>query len=165
MNNCFKPIPADELAPQLPPIEFDKEIKKYKLVPVAVPLKEGSEECSIAYKVVEDVTLDIQEFIDSQSDDVGIQNILKKVAMTGDTSLYNQTGRKGLPVDETGKEVINDLTNFPTSINEAVELAKAANSEFAKIDKELTQNKSIGQFLDGLDPATIEAYLASKKGE
>ena len=58
-----------------------------------------------------------QDYLDEQASDVGILNIIKKVALSGDISLFNQTNRVGLPAvekDALGHDVeqVLDLTAY-----------------------------------------------------
>lgn len=108
-----------------------------------------------------------QDYISSFSDDVGILNIMKKVALSGDESLLNQTGRHSLPGNEEdalGRRVedVVDLTRFSSLDRvDALNGFKKGAASFAELDSDLKGKKSLEQVAKMSD-ADIDAWINSK---
>lgn len=103
--------------------------------------------------VEEEVKTNIVEFINSFEDQVGIDNILKRVALSGDTSLLNE------------KEALYaDLTPYEDTA-EAFKKAQALNELYDSIDPELRNGAGIKEFIENLTEEKIQAYLDKKLKE
>lgn len=95
-----------------------------------------------------------QDYIAQYADDVGILNILKKVAKTGDTGLLNQCQ------PATGV----DLTNMPDNWLDAAALKEKAMASYNKLPEELRKDISVEDFMAlSMDAVgeKIDAYVAS----
>lgn len=113
VNPC---IPQLYLPPVMPVSVSDSDDDKYiigrELKDSVKMTGDKDTDFVIEKKVVEISRVDRQEYIDSFSDDVGILNIMKKVALTGDSSLINQRSRVPGEVDDNGLEKVNDITGL-----------------------------------------------------
>lgn len=157
-NNPFAPIAADRLAEQCKPVQFEKKTTRWVLVPIAKKISEDSEEAVIQFKPVAKETYDIQEYIESFSDDVGIQNILRKLAISGDKSILNQTGREALNPDG-GLEPIQDYTNVPKSKVEAFNAVAAGVAAFDELPQDLKGKLSLTQFVELFGQDEFDNYV------
>lgn len=107
-----------------------------------------------------------QAYLDSQADDVGILNIMKKVALSGDISLLNQTGRVGYPSDDKDSlgravEKVVDLTSYQGGTIEALNAYKHGADVYAKLDPELKGKLSMEEVAK-LSDEVITSYLQKK---
>ena len=94
-----------------------------------------------------------EDYINQFADDVGILNILKKVAKTGDTSLLKQA--------EPGFGV--DLTNMPDNWVDAAALKEKAMASYNKLPEALRKDMSVEDFMAlSMDAVgeKIDAYIA-----
>lgn len=106
-------------------------------------------------EVYESKKVNRQEYINSFKDDVGVLNILKKVALTGDLSLINQSNHP------TGDKII-DVDDSIDSID-AMNKYDKAQASFNAIPVELRGNMSIEQFLDKFSSKDIIEYYQAKQ--
>lgn len=120
-----------------------------------------------SYTVEECSRVNRQELLNEQSGDVGILNIMKKMALSGDTSLLNQTHRSSIPgseKDALGRAVedVVDLTRYSNIDKvDALESYKKGASVFASLDEDLKGKKSMEEVAK-LSDAEINVYLKSK---
>lgn len=157
-KSCFAPIPQECLAPQLNPIEFDKTRKVYVFVPYSEQVGDDPENVVIKYKPVLKEEYDINEYVASFADDVGIQNILKKMSISGDKSLLNQTHREALCPDG-GLEPIQDYSNVPTSKTEAFNAVAAGVAAFDTLPDDLKGKMSMAQFVQLFGQEEFDNYV------
>ena len=113
--------------------------------------------------VVESSRVNRKDYIESFRDDVGIANIIKKVAMTGDLSLFNQRQRDVLPHDESGKEIVQDLRPLQEGEETLAAMGDRMRTVFAAMPKELTKGMSLEDFLTKTTQADIDAFVAALK--
>lgn len=100
--------------------------------------------------IEEEVKTNIEEFINSFKDQVGVDAVLKRAA-SGDLSLLNE------------KEAIYaDLTGIPTDAEEAFKKQQATEELFNKIDKELTNGQTMQEFIESLTEEKIKEYISKK---
>lgn len=154
-NPC---IPQNIVHPYCPvavETENDKYIFSRELKDIYKKTGDGEDDFVIESKIVTTQKIDRQEYIESFRDDVGILNIMKKVALTDDVTLLNQRTRQTLAVDEDGKEVVTDISQL-------------GDQEFAK-----NYLLNVQQMLASMDPEMrdaitnmsgdeLKAYLESK---
>ena len=157
-NNPFAPIPADRLAEQLKPIEFEQTITEMVLVPYSTQVGDDPENIVIRYKPVKKNVYDINEYVASFADDVGIQNILKKLSLTGDKSILNQTGREALCPDG-GLEPIQDYSGVPKNKTEAFNAVAAGVAAFDELPDDLKGKMSLTQFVQLFGQDEFDAYI------
>lgn len=120
-------------------------------------------------KVREKSRTNRQEYIQSFADDVGIKNILRKLALSGDTSLLNQIERQPLPCEDGNKEMVQDITILQEE-NGAANLGDISQQLYRALPPELVKGRSFANFCDTITQAEIDAYIAStqnvpEKGE
>lgn len=160
ITNPFQAIPAENLAPQLKPIEYEKEREVYNLIPKACKVMDddGVQQDIIRYEPTFIKKYDIQEYIKSFESDIGIQNILKKVALTGDKSYLNQTGRVGEKPDG-GLEDIKDYTNVPANKTEAFNAVAAGVAAYDALPDDMKADMSFAQFAEKFGEEQIKSYV------
>lgn len=117
----------------------------------------GDTDFVIKKKLVETSKVDLDEYVNSFADDVGILNIYEKITATGDTSLLQQRNRVPGKVDENGYEEINDVSKIPGDYMDVKKAVDSANN--APIDKELKQA------LQNMSDAELNAYLKARYGK
>lgn len=144
----------------------DKYIIEYDIKERVVMLSDKDDDFVIKKEVVEVSRTDRQEFLNSQADDVGIMNIIKKVALSGDQSLLNQTGRVANPVvgktdDGRDLEAIVDVTNYQVDKIDAFESIKKGSSTFKDLDSDLKKNLNL-EGVAKLSDEEIVAYVRSR---
>ena len=165
MSNPFQPIPEKLKPKACPPIVFEDIREVWHLVPKGEKVVDidGISRDVITYVPVKERDVPIKEYIESFADDVGIQNILKKVAMTGDKSYLNQTGRSSLDVDEDGREPIQDYTDAPMSKTEAFNAVAAGVRAYDALPEEIKGQMSFAQFAEGFGQKQYEQYIEELK--
>lgn len=156
LNNPFAPIEAKNLGPQLKPIEFEKERLDVVLIPKAQEV--DADNAILVYEPVIKGKTNINDLIASYADDVGIQNILRKVALSGDTSLFNQTGRK--PLGNGGPEPVQDYTDAPQSKTDAFNQVVKGVQAFDELPADLKGKMSMAQFAELVGQEEFENYIA-----
>lgn len=132
-------------------LAFAVEVEKVKKT------GEGDQDFVVLKELKIDKVVNRQDYINQFQDDVGILNVLKRVAKTGDESLINQR-----PVASG----YMDLTNMPHDIISAAEKIDQANALYEKlpddIKSKLTKDDLIK--INNLDLYNaIENYVAQKK--
>ena len=158
IKNCFCPIPEDQLGPQLPPIVYEKTVQETVLVPYSTQVGDDPENVVIRFKPVIKNEYDLQEYIASFADDVGIQNILRKMSITGDKSILNQTHRDPLCPDG-GLEPIQDYSNVPKNKTEAFNAVAAGVAAFDELPEDLKGKMSLAQFVQLVGQDEFDAYI------
>lgn len=114
-----------------------------------------------------------QDYYDEQSGEVGILNILRKVAFSGDDSLLNQTHRVSIPgseKDALGRPVedIVDLTDYSgVDRIQALNKFKEGAAVYQDLDPALKGNKSLEEVAKMSDDEinqyiknSVDAYLS-----
>lgn len=110
-------------------------------------------------EVVETARVDTQEYIDSFKGQCGIENIMKKFLMTQDPTLFNQVKRPDLPMDDDGKEPIQDYCGIPENYEEATKIAAAASDAFEKLPVDLRDGRSLMKFAETCTDEELTAYI------
>lgn len=160
MANCFAPIP-EKFRPKVVPYAEQNPIREvWNLIPKAKKVvdADGVSQDVIDYVPQKIKDIPIDEYIASFAEEVGIQNILRKVAMTGDRSYLNQTSREAL-CPEGGKEPIQDYTDAPSSKTEAFNLVAAGVAAYDKLPEELKGKMSMEQFVNDFSNDAFNAYV------
>lgn len=165
MANCFCPIPEKDRPVVDKPREFETIREIWNLVPKGTKIidVDGVEQDVIEYVPVKVRDVNIAEYIASFSDEVGIQNILRKVALTGDKSYLNQTGRHALPTGEDGLEPIQDYSNVPLSKTEAFNAVAAGVRAYDALPAEIKEKMSFAQFAESFGQEQFDAYIEKLK--
>lgn len=110
-------------------------------------------------EVVETARVDVQEYIDSFKGEVGIENILKKFAMTQDPTLLNQTKRVAAPVGEDGKEAIQDYSGVPENYEAAQNVAAKAAAAYQTLPDDLKDGRSLMKFAETCTDEELTAFI------
>lgn len=147
----------------LKPIKYETIREVWNLVPKAEKVvdADGVQQDVVRFVPVKVQEIDIQKYIDSFADEVGIQNILKKVAMTGDKSYLNQTGRE--PLVESGQEPVQDYTGVPESKTAAFNAVAEGVRAYDALPAEIKGKMSFAQFAEGFGQADFDAYINKVK--
>lgn len=159
---AFAAIPEKFRPVEVPQVEQKKIREVWNLIPKAKKVvdADGVSQDIIEYVPVKVKDVPIDEYIASFADDVGIQNILRKVVMTGDRSYLNQTCREAL-CPEGGKEPVQDYTNVPSSKAEAFAIVQAGVNAYDSLPEDIKQKMSFAQFAAGFTNADFESYCQS----
>lgn len=133
----------------------DDMIVETLIVKKGVPVGEDGT-VTIQEEVIEAKKYNRQEFINSFRDDVGVLNILKKV----NAGLLNPAT---LAASFDLKAPINDISDIPTDIGDALNLVDEAHKLYAKLPADLKAGMDFNTFCNSFDQAKFDAYIASKK--
>lgn len=131
-------------------VEYERKQKVRKV-------GDGDEDFVIE-EVVEEVSrINRQEYLKSQASEVGVLNILEKVARSGDVSLLNQTGSV-IP------EGLQDYTNVPANVGEALESLKKGSASFEGLKAIFgdTSFDKLASMSEEEITAALQQYVASK---
>lgn len=142
--------------PRLNNIKWDQYYIDRKLVDSVVKTGEGDNDFIIVKKVVED-RISIKDTIDAQADDVGLENILKKFSLTGDTSL--------LPAAATDNNEIADFTQMPQDLIEAKNVFAAQEAAFKSLPEDLVKGRSFGDFMAHITQDEFNAWQTALKAK
>lgn len=161
-KNPFMPISKEFAPKESPKRKFDKEIEVYNLIPKAKKIadSDGVQHDVVVYESTFIRKYSIQDYIDSFSGEVGIQNILKKLALSGDKSLLNQTGRENL-CPEGGLEPIQDYSNVPQNKTDAFNAVLKGVEAYDNLPAELKGKMSFAQVASLVQADDIDAYVKS----
>lgn len=165
MSNPFQPIPEKLKPKACSPVVFDTIREVWVLVPKGEKVVDidGVARDVITFVPTKERDVPIKEYIESFADDVGIQNILKKVAMTGDKSYLNQTGRSSLETDENNREPVQDYTDAPMSKTDAFNAVAAGVRAYDALPEEIRGQMSFAQFAEGFGQVQYEQYIEELK--
>lgn len=165
-TNPFQPIETKSL-PKAVETNYQKDgdiyVIEYGVKERVKMVGEKDTDFVIEKDVVEISRTKRQDLLDSQSDDVGIMNIIKKVALSGDTSLLNQTKRVGYPgvdTDALGRPVedVVDITKYQVDRVAAFEAYKKGSALYKSLPDELKGKLSL-EGVANLSDEAIDAYV------
>lgn len=158
---CINPFVPRKTV-KIPHIVAEKDIIEYERYDELV---KSNPENSADFVTVEKVRIKQKvnraDYIASFADDVGIKNILKKLALSGDYSLLNQIHREALPLEEGNREIVQDVTVLQEE-NGASNLGDLAQQLYRALPPELVAGRSFANFCDTVTQAEIDAYVASR---
>lgn len=136
---------GQEFAPQT---NWDTTYKSIQIVDKVVKTGEGDHD----FVVVKDVLVEetpIKEVIEADFASVGIENIIKQVLRTGDTSL--------LPVDK-GNDYV-DVVGAPENLMELKAMGQKAEAKFNDLPDELTKGLDMKNFVESLTQDQFDAFI------
>lgn len=143
-----------EITPEATTTSYENEVDivKYKVIDVVKTTGEGETDFVLIKKVVPYSKENRQVYIESFRNDVGIINILKKVALTGDATLLNQ------------RSIVNgiDSTELPTNYMDAVELLEKGLISFNELPDEVKSKMSYEEFAKNYKQEDFDAYINAK---
>ena len=128
--------------------DFDTHYKSIKIIDVVKKTGEGENDFIIEKKVVEDLQ-PIKDVVEADRDSVGVENIIKQVLRTGDTSL--------LPVDDGKCNV--DLVDAPENLMELKQMAVNAESKFKALPPELVDGMDMTSFVNSMSQEKFDAFI------
>lgn len=131
--------------------ETDNDIVEHLIIKKGVPIGEDGE-VSVVEDYIETKRYNRQEYINSFRDDVGILNILKKV----NAGLLNPAT---IACSFDTNAPINDISNIPTDVGDALNLVDQAHKLYAKLPAELRAGLDFNTFCQTFDQAKFDAYI------
>lgn len=143
----------DYVSPQSGP--FDQYYIDYEVVQVCKPVEGGSEEDFIITEKIKESKRKIQDVLDSQADDVGLDNVLRKFALTGDPSV--------LPAPVEMSDEILDLTTFPEDSADYMDYVQNLNKAYYSLPEDLRKDMNPQEFVNSMTPEKLKNYIDSKK--
>lgn len=177
-SNPFQPLKKED-APKASVTDYNKDSDKYIITygevetvqilsdAESIDPKKVIENDFIVDKIVKEVDrVNRQEYLDSQSNDVGILNIIEKVRLSGDITLLNQTGRVPMAAVEKDAlghdlEPVVDVTKYQVDQVDALESYKVGASAYDSLEPELKKNKSL-KLVAEMSDKEIDEFLASR---
>lgn len=132
---------------------FDKYYISYEEKQVVERIGEGDSDFVVRTKLIEHKE-DIKALINSQADQVGINNLIKRVLMTGDTSLI-----PAVNVDKEAKIV--DVTNTPTTLLDAHLVAKESVAYYDSLPDGLKKGRTYAEFMSSITSEEFNQFLAT----
>lgn len=130
--------------------KFDTDYEAIKIIDKVVKVGEGEDDFIIKKKVIIEKT-PIQEIIDADKDSVGVDNIIKQVLRTQDTSL--------LPVDKGDCDV--DLVGAPEDLMQLKQMGDDAEKAYSKLPPDLTKGLDMKAFVKSLTQEQFDAFIKS----
>lgn len=135
---------------------FEEYYIDRELIYVPQPV-EGSDEEYILIPKIKETKRSIKEVIDSQADDVGLDNALRKFALTGDPSV--------LPGPVQANDNILDLTSLPEDSADYFKYIHGLASSFEALPVELRKDLTMEEFTKKVinGEINVDAYFESIK--
>ena len=133
----------------------DDDIVEHLIIKKGVPIGEDGE-VTVVDDYIESKRYNRQEYINSFRDEVGILNILKKV----NAGLINPAT---IACSFDTKAPINDITNIPTDVGDALNLVDQAHKLYAQLPADLKAGLDFNTFCATFDQAKFNAYIQSQK--
>lgn len=127
---------------------FEEYYETIKIVDVVKKTGEGENDFILEKKVLVEKTK-IQDVIDQDKDSVGVDNIIKQVLRTGDTSL--------LPVDEGKCQV--DLVGAPENLMEVKQMGVDAEKAFKGLPSELVEGMDMTSFVNSMSQEKFDQFI------
>lgn len=131
---------------------FDEFYIDYEVKQVVKKVGDGEEDFIIEDKVIEHKR-DIRQEINSQADQVGVYNLMKRIALTGDDSLMPE------PMAKTG--ITSDYTGVPDNLLDADLLAKKRIEQFNALPDSLKKGRSFEEFMNTFNQDEFNVWLKS----
>lgn len=132
---------------------FAKYYISYEEKQVIEKIGEGESDFVVRTKFIEHKD-DIKALINSQADKVGVNNLVKRVLMTGDTSLI-----PAVNVDKEAKVI--DITNIPASLLDADITAKESVAYYDSLPDGLKKGRTYAEFMSSITSEEFNQFLAS----
>jgi hypothetical protein len=151
-NNAFKPRKNEDKGQTFKVKDYEQK----KVVQVVVKTGEGDEDFVVKNKVlVEKIPID--QFVDSFKDEVGMTGLVNGLSngsiLPGDLPRYNPDGE------------VQDFTNAPENIHEAMAAVDAASDTLAQANADTGKKYTFEQFLENISKEELEKIYQEKYGE
>ena len=142
--------------PVFNPTVYDTDYVYFKPVKKVKKTGEGDEDFVVVTEFVEQ-RVPIREVVNVDKDNVGLKNILKKFAITGDESL--------LPPAPSGVEV--DTTSYPDNLAESLIFIKRMQESYDALPEDLRSKYSMEDLIHTFQTGDLTAYIEGlmPKGE
>lgn len=105
-------------------------------------------------KVVETSSIDLDKYTQSFKGQTGLEAVMKRVAITGDSSLLNT-------ISYDKEQPVFDATNIPTSLDEVKALANQVKDIYNKLPQELKKGNNPENILQ-LTQAQLDSYIKAE---
>lgn len=128
--------------------KFDTDYEAITILDKVEKNGEGDNDFVIVKSVQKDLT-PIRDIIDADAESVGVYNIMKMVARTGDTSL--------LPVDKGDCNV--DLTGAPEDLMQLKQMGVDAENAFNALPSDITEGQDITSFINNMSQEKFDALI------
>lgn len=140
-------------------------LKTIKIVDYVKKTGSGDTDFVIKQKCIVEET-DLFKFLQAQADDVGVHNIMRKVALTGDHTIL-----EGLK--DTGSDIVQDYTQMPETLAEAYQIAEQGRALYGSLSEEIKAGMSFEDFMTNFDirkfikkaDTTTSSEITGEKGE
>lgn len=133
-------------------------IKTYKEVAEVLKTGEGKSDFVIKKKLVVVEEVNRSDYICSFSGDVGIQNVLKKLALSGkDIASVVESGQFA-----SKQKGVVDISNMPDDIATAFRSVQKGVEAFDKLPEELKKKMSFDAFASSVNAEEINKYIQSQ---
>lgn len=123
---------------------------------VKTGVDESGDELGVVKLKVIDKKIDIDEFLQSQADSVGVESYIRAL------------GVQGVDINDCSTvidEKINDFSQCPDTLADTLMLGDKAREAFSNLDPELKGNHTtLEGFLSSLDPETLKKFYDKKLG-
>lgn len=126
--------------------EFDTKYEKISIVNAVKKTGTGENDYVVYKKVIREYT-PIKEVVSADAESCGVQNIIKQVLLTKDTSI--------LPVD---KGVNADLLNAPENLMELKQRGIDAQQKFESLPQELVNGQSMTSFVENMSQERFNEF-------
>lgn len=141
---CFGPLAARKFEGQK---DFDKYYIDRTVKQVVKKTGEGEDDFILVEKVIE-TKRDISKVINAQAGDVGIEAYLKNYELSGEP----------IPDVNVGDEV-QDFTNMPDSLAEAILLGEKSRKLYDSLPSELKGKMGIEEFVSSFTNEMFDAFI------
>lgn len=133
----------------------EKELIRTYLKPVVVyPEKDNNEIFYIDYEECVAEKLNRRKYVNSFAGDVGVLNVIHKLALNKENAA---DGRFAM------KQGYVDLSNLPTDGEQMAKLLEERNKVWAKLDPELKKALTYEEFVSTFNLEKLNEYIAAKK--
>lgn len=129
--------------------DFDKYYIDQVVKQVVKKVGDGEDDFILVDKVIE-TKRDIQKEIHAQAGDVGIEAYVRQFELAGETVS-----------DVVLSDDVQDFTNMPDNLADAVLLGENSRKMFASLPKELVGKMSYEEFIANFTQEKFDAYVAS----
>ena len=130
--------------------KFDEEYVSYEVKDVVKKIGEGEEDFVITQKLIEKRE-PIKEVIARDAGTTGIQAVMQRALLTGDTSILPD------PLPKTG--VVSDYTEVPDNLLDADLYAKAMEAKFNALPEEVRKGRSFDEFCQFFTQDEFNAWM------
>lgn len=129
---------------------FDKNYISYDVKKVVKKIGDNEDDYILENKIITKKD-SVYELINSQAAEVGVYNILKKVAMTGDETIFDE-------YKAPSGETITDISKVPENVADMFNNASVMMQAFATLPVDLVKGRNFSQFCETITQAEFDAW-------